>query len=179
MRNSLSHFVLGTQCPWCCYLTVTAQLAAASCHLYDGNAVQGQKGNFLHSQALYVLMKGKCVSLCVYLRSGFLVGKKLFTDINAIPPSLSVTHTHTLSFAHTSMLSAQCWTGGESGKKHSTEVGTVSESWGQAGLDFPVLYTEGASMDLDKGGFFWMREGQTHHQQCLISSNTPHLHQLH
>lgn len=50
-------------------------------------------------------------------------------------------------------------------------------------MDFPVLSqsgdTEGTRMCWIKGGFFRMREGQTHHQQCLISPNTPHQHQLH
>ena len=72
------------------------KLATVSCHLYDGNSLQGQKGNFLHRHSLYVVMKGKCVSLCMHWGFGFLAVKKkmLFTEMYDIPPPLSVTHTH-------------------------------------------------------------------------------------
>lgn len=94
--------------------------------------------------------------------------------------SFAFISTRRLAFPHMSTLSAQRLKGVESGNI-SAEVGT--ESWGQAGLDFPVLSLSRDRGDRDcflfRGSFFSMWEGQTHHQLCPISSNIPHELYLH
>lgn len=129
------------------------KLATASCHLYEGNALRDQKGNFPHRHLLCVVMKGRCVSLCTHLRIGFLLEKEKermhFTKMHVIPPSLSQLHTVTL--AHTSMLSAQCVT--EWGEREAHEV-----NWDGLSSVVTEWRYRGDDDGLDKGGDFFQNE---------------------
>lgn len=127
--------VLGTRCPWCGYLTVAAwlrKLATASCHLYEGNALRGQKGNFLHKHLLCVVMKGKCVSLCAHLRIGFLLEKRKRKNAihkNACHSSFTLTVTHSHIGTHIHVISPVC-----------DGMGRGGSTWGQLGWTFQCCH---------------------------------------
>lgn len=90
----------------------------------------------------------------------------------ATPPSFSFTHTHT------------CYISPASDRRGEREAQRGSSHWsvyssrvmrsGRDGLSSVPLIgdTEGTRMRWIRGDFFRMREGQAHHQWCLISSNT-------
>ncbi len=87
---------------------------------------------------------------------------------------------HTLALAHTSLLSAHCMMGGESGKSdggsshwRAYSSWVIGSSWGGLSSVVNSRRCRGDRDGLNKGGiFFTMREGQRRHWQSHIFSIT-------
>lgn len=156
---------------------IVRKLATVSCHLYDGNALQGQQGNFLHRHSLYGAMKGKCVSLRMHLRAGL---KKSAVYRHLCHSSFTFSHTHTHICTHVRVISSALSGEGRAGSTVASRW-SVYSIWvmGQAGMDFPVLLLrcrgdeDEDGLDKGMGGISGMREGHTSSAVSYIFKRSP------